>query len=85
MIYGEFLDGELVSEKDPGFSTYDGLVRESPVADFNYDMSKYSFRQPGKHELQWKGAGHPFQGPLSLESNIIHLTIEMPNPPSNGA
>ncbi len=75
MIYGEFIDGELVSGKDPGPATYDGLVMQSPLADFHYDITKYTFRQPGKHAIQWKGGGHPIQGSLRLESNVIQLTI----------
>jgi len=75
IIYGEFIDGELVSGRGPNPSTYDGLVRESPVADFNYDITRYTFQQPGKHTIQWKGGGHEIQGSLGLESNVIQLTI----------
>jgi len=74
-IYGEFIDSKLVSATEPGPTAYDGLMTQSPYADFNYDITKYTFTQPGKHTLQWKGGGHPFQGSLNLESNVIQLTI----------
>ena len=75
IIYGEFIDGDLVSGRGPSPTTYDGLVRESPVTDFNYDITKYTFQQPGKHTIQWKGGGHEIQGSLGLESNVIQLAI----------
>ncbi|MFZ0829176.1 MAG: hypothetical protein WAO02_17320 [Verrucomicrobiia bacterium] len=76
MIYDEYVDGKLVSPKGPGDGSYDGPVVSSPTADFNYDITTYTFSEPGEHTIQWKGGGYrPRQGSLELESNIIKLEI----------
>jgi hypothetical protein len=74
-IYDEFIDEKLVSERGPGVAIYDGAVMKAPWADFHYDITTYTIQQPGKHTIQWKGGGHPIQGALGLESNVIELTI----------
>lgn len=74
-IYDEYLDGGLVTRKGPGNDGYDGMVIDRPWADFNYDITTYTFPKPGEHTIQWKGGGHPMQGSLGLESNIIKLEI----------
>lgn len=72
-IYGEYLDGRLATSlpapgEDPLVpSTYSGRVLPSPAVDYNYDITVYTFAEPGIHRLQWK------MGPL--ESNVIELTI----------
>jgi hypothetical protein len=74
-IYDEYVDGKLVNKKGPGNEGYDGMVIKRAMADFNYDITTYIFSEPGEHTIQWKGAGHPMQGSLGLESNIIRLKI----------
>ena len=76
-IYGEYVDGKLVTAKGPGMEGYDGMVvSERPIADFNYEITTYTFKEPGEHTIQWKGGGHPFQGSLDLESNVIKLQVK---------
>jgi hypothetical protein len=74
-IYDEYVDGRLSTRKGPGNEGYDGMVIDRPMADFNYDITTYTFSEPGQHTIQWKGGGHPTQGALGLESNIIELQI----------
>ena len=74
-IYNEYVDGQLVTENGPGLAVYDGAVIDRPIADFNYEITTYTFKEPGEHTIQWKGGGHPIQGSLDLESNIIRLHI----------
>jgi hypothetical protein len=74
-IYDEYVDGGLVTPKGPGNDGYDGMVIDRLWADFNYDITTYTFSEPGEHTIQWKGGGHPMQGSLGLESNIIKLEI----------
>ena len=74
-IYNEFVDGKLTSEKGPGAAVYDGAVMKGPWADFNYNISTYTFTQAGQHTIQWKGGGHPIQGDLGLTSNVVRLTV----------
>jgi hypothetical protein len=74
-IYDEYIDGKLATAKGPGAEPYDGLVLDRPTADFNYNITTYTFPDPCEHTIQWKGGGHPMQGSLGLESNIIRLKI----------
>ncbi|MGA2867154.1 MAG: hypothetical protein ABSF95_21975 [Verrucomicrobiota bacterium] len=74
-VYGEYVDGKLVTPKGPGKDPYRGMVADRPIADFNYEISTYTFTGPGLHTIQWKGGGASVQGPLGLESNIIKLEV----------
>ena len=78
-IYEEYVDGKLVTKKAPGNEPYDGAVIDRPIADFNYDITTYTFTDPGDHTISWKGGGHPIQGSLDLESNVITLKIVKPS------
>ena len=74
-IYDEYVDGKLTTKKGLGSEGYRGMVMEGPIADFNYDITTYTFSKPGIHTIQWKGGGHSMQGPLSLESNLIKIQV----------
>ena len=74
-IYNEYVDGQLVTENGPGLAVYDGAVIDRPIVDFNYEITTYTFTAAGEHTIQWKGGGHPIQGSLGLESNVIKLQI----------
>ncbi len=74
-IYDEYVDGKLATVKGPGSERYRGSVVDRPIADFNYEITTYTFSNPGIHTIQWKGGGHPIQGSLGLESNVFKLEI----------
>jgi len=57
-VYDEYVDGKLVTSKGPGEKpTYDGRVADRPIVDFNYEITTYTFTEPGLHTIQWKGGG----------------------------
>ncbi len=74
-IENEFVDGKLASPERTGLAGYDGRVSKSPGVDFNYEVSTYVFNTSGEHTIQWKGGGHPIEGDLKLESNILRIMI----------
>jgi hypothetical protein len=75
-VYDEYIDGVNVNPKpSDAAGVYDGKVLQSPAVDFNYDIVSYAFSKPGKYTIQWKGGGHPMEGDLGVESNV--LTIEV--------
>ena len=74
-IHDEFVDGKPASPARTGLAGYNGRVTKSPDVDFNYEISSYTFDKPGQHTIQWKGAGHPIQGNLDLESNLLRITV----------
>ena len=73
VVYGEFVDGELASEAEPGWEDpftpelYDGAVLQSPAVDYNYDITSHVFDAPGIHEIQW------VLGPW--ESNVLIIEV----------
>ncbi|MGO9246346.1 MAG: hypothetical protein ACLPT4_09710 [Verrucomicrobiia bacterium] len=76
LIYDEYVDGKLASAPMPTRAAYRGVVvNDRPMADFNYDITTYTFSEPGEHTIQWKGGGHPVQHGLGLESNVIKLSV----------
>ncbi len=58
-VYGEYIDGVLMTEPEPGWDNtfipeiYDGAVLQSPAVDYNYDITSYTFDEPGTHRIQW--------------------------------
>ncbi len=74
-IENEFVDGKLASPERTGLAAYNGRVDDSPGVDFNYEVSTYTFDKPGVHTIQWRGGGHPIQGDLELESNVLRITV----------
>jgi hypothetical protein len=75
-ISDEYVDGHLVTPKGPLLVAYDGAVINRPIADFNYDITTYTFTQPGRHTIQWKGYAGLLTGEVfQLESNLITITV----------
>ncbi len=72
-IYGEYVDGKLVTEPlpmrdDPLIPRmYSGAVLPSPAVDYNYEITTYTFSEPGTHQIYWKLG--------SLQSNILTLAV----------
>jgi len=58
-VYGERLDGidlALTPEMPdyPWVGVYDGAVVPGPAADVNFDVTTYTFAEPGRHVIEWK-------------------------------
>jgi hypothetical protein len=57
--YGEYVDGRLATEAPPADddplapADYDGLTLPSPDIDTNFEVTVYSFDEPGRHEIVW--------------------------------
>jgi len=51
---------ETGNVKRTGQDPYRGVVVDRPIADFNYEITTYSFTEPGLHTIQWKGDGARF-------------------------
>jgi hypothetical protein len=66
-IYGEYVDGNLVTPAVAPEQVYDGLVLNSPDVDYNYDITSYRFDTPGRHEIYWQMG--------ELRSNTLELEI----------
>ena len=73
-IFDEYLDGKLqgssLPETEHPFNPleYDGQVVNSPWIDFNYDISIYSFDEPGRYMLIWQ--------PGKWKSNTLEILVE---------
>jgi len=74
-IFGEYVDGKLVTAEKSDMGIYNGRVMQSPAVDFNYDITTYTFDEPGIHNIQWKRGGDAIPPQLALESNIISVEI----------
>ena len=66
-IYGENVDGNLVTPAEPPEQIYDGAVLESPNVDYNYDITSYKFSESGRHQIYWQMG--------ELRSNTLELEI----------
>lgn len=66
-IYGEYIDGIPVTQEQAAEQIYDGLMLESPNVDYNYDITSYTFSEPGRHEIYWQMG--------ELRSNLLELEI----------
>jgi hypothetical protein len=72
-VYGEYINGEQQGpkapvEEYPWMVVYDGAVLDGPEVDYNFEISKYTFEQPGEYRIQWKIEG--------LESNVVVVTVK---------
>lgn len=73
-IYGEYVDDQLTTELPPpesdplAPSMYSGRVQLSPAVDYNYDITVYTFSEPGTHTLQWR------MGALQSNTLLIDIT-----------
>jgi len=62
-VYGEILDGASVSPPLPDWehpiapTNYNGVVLSSPGIDVNFEVTRYRFAAPGRHELVWIADG----------------------------
>ena len=75
-VYDEYVDGKNMCPKpDDAAGVYDGRVLSSPAVDFHHDITSYTFGTPGKHSIQWKGGGHPIEGDLGIESNVLTIVV----------
>ena len=61
--YGEHVDGRLATEAPPDDddplapADYDGATLPSPDIDTNFEVTVYSFDEPGRHEIVWDLGG----------------------------
>jgi hypothetical protein len=70
-VFGEFVDDCLVTEEySEEQQAYDGRVLPSPGVDYNYDITTYSFEEPGRHTVYWQMG--------DLRSNTLELEIAPP-------
>jgi hypothetical protein len=71
-IFGEYVDDVLQTEPPPDDvlapRTYNGLTLPSPAVDYNFEITSYTFHEPGVHRFQWRLA--------AIESNILTITVE---------
>ena len=68
-VTSEFIDNRFVANTGPKQDGYRGMVVHRPIADFNYEITTYSFSEPGEHTIQWKQFGSGF------ESNVIKIEV----------
>lgn len=72
-VYGEYVDGRLATEPPPAWEDplvpllYDGATLPSPGVDGNYEITSYSFADPGPHEIEWRLDG--------LRSNVLVIEV----------
>jgi hypothetical protein len=74
-ITDEYIDGRLSAPEGPLLGAYDGAVINRPIADFNYDITTYTFANPGLHTIQWRSYGGLGNKDRPLQSNTIKLNI----------
>lgn len=67
VIYGEYVDGNLVTPEEAPEQIYDGLVLDSPDVDYNYDITSYRFFELGRHRIDWQMG--------ELRSNTLEFEI----------
>jgi hypothetical protein len=75
-VYGEYVDDRPVTLELPSLADYDGVVLESPNVDYNYNITSYSFFEPGRHRIHWQ-MGELRSNTLELEimtSGVVDLT-----------
>lgn len=72
-VYGEYVDGRLVTPPAPVAEDYDGPVLPSPNVDYNYDITTYRFPEPGRHRIYWQ--------PDEAPSNTIEIDVSDPSRP----
>ncbi|CAG0933353.1 hypothetical protein TFLX_03019 [Thermoflexales bacterium] len=73
MVYGEYVDDKLATKPVPMGenpfipATYNGRVLSSPVVDYNYEITTYTFSEPGTHQIYWQLG--------TVKSNMLTLEI----------
>lgn len=66
-VWGERVDGALVTPAENPQLLYDGEIEHGPGVDFNWEITTYSFDAPGRHEIRWEIEG--------LTSNTLHVEV----------
>ncbi len=72
-VYGEYVDEQLVTpalpEGENPFAppNYNGRALPSPAVDYNYELTIYSFSEPGRHQIDWRVGG--------LRSNTLRFEV----------
>jgi hypothetical protein len=67
-VYGEYVDDRLVTPEPVDDPIYDGLVLPSPDVDSHYEVTSYSFQDPGRHRIRWE---HEGQSSNTLEIDVV--------------
>ena len=73
-VLGEYVDEQLVTppavdgEAALRPRNYDGPTLPSPAVDYNFDITSYTFAEPGTHRIMWKVD--------DLVSNDLSLEVE---------
>ena len=70
----EYVDGKRVTAEGPLSEPYRGAVLDRPIADFNYEITIYTFTTAGRHTIQWKGYGG-WGDQVHLDSNTITIEV----------
>ena len=78
-IQEEYVDGKLASPPRSPNYTYDGVVLDSPGADFNYEITVYKFTRPGVHTILWRGGEYHTLEDTGLTSNVLHIEVKEEN------
>jgi len=78
-IQEEYVDGKLASPPRSPNYVYDGVVLDSPGADFNYEITVYKFTKPGVHTILWKGGEYHTLDDPGLTSNVLHIGVKEAN------
>jgi len=75
-VHAEYLDGKLATTAYPGLGVYDGAVLTAPAADYNYDITTYTFTKPGTHTIQWRHGGMTCEiAQVNPVSNTLTITV----------
>ena len=74
-IRGLWVDGKCIDDGDmntpyPDVDFYQGMTIQCPGWDYNFEITKLTFSEPGQHEIVWKTAG--------LISNICRIEVLPP-------
>jgi hypothetical protein len=72
-VFGEFIDDELVTEPVPAGdplvpAEYNGVTLPSPAVDYNFEITTYTFHEPGIYWIQWRLG--------QLVSNTLEVIVE---------
>ena len=68
-INGRLQGEELLSEIGDAFvpEEYDGRVLDSPATDYNFDLTRYTFAEPGLYNICWQ--------PGKWKSNTLGIEV----------
>lgn len=70
-VFGEYVNEILKTLPAPDDvlapHDYEGMTIQSPAADYNYEITSYTFRAPGTYQIQWRLG--------ELESNVLNVIV----------